>query len=459
MRRHLAIELVVRSLLLLALLLAASRIVAPVSLDIRSGSLEVRVVPRLPGGKLIVPLGPLGQLSWNVDRAPVDIIANIQIDPNASSLPGADDIDLGDLRTRFLWSKLLWVMLFGIAGALLVVRSTSIKPSHAAAGGAIVATGVASFVVALGLLTFNDKALDDPRYKGPIRDVPRIMALIREIRRDYPGTRRNIARAVEGLARLRKELLSGGPSPQEPTTKLLVIGDLQSNPIGLILASRLARQFDVDGVLNTGDVTERGTTLEGALFAGFGSLGLPHVIAPGNHEDEDALSRMAKVPGVMILRDNADVESISGIEVLGAEDPNAAVIGADPDNDLAREQIPIICDALRGAAARRTPDVLMVHDRRIGDCASRDAIDAQRPLIFIWGHSEKQAYKQYGSVIHLSPGTSGGGGIKTPNDKPYGFALVEFDQATLAPTSVCLFSFQKPEELGEASCHVIARTV
>lgn len=460
-RKQIATELMLRVLLLVIVLFSVSRIVAPVSIEIPSGSIEVSLRPGFPGGRLTVPLGPLGQISWRVTRAPIDVQANVSIDPAATSLPDADDLRLGRLRGKLLWSKVPWVLLFGIAAALLLTRAIGIRRTRAAVGGAGFALGAVAILTAVAVLTFNANAFNDPRYRGPVRDVPRILTLVKEIRRDFPGTRANIARAVEGLARLRRELLSGGPPPNdEPTRKLLVIGDLQSNPVGLIIAERLAVQFEVDGILNTGDVTERGTQLEGELFARFGTLGLPHVIAPGNHEDSDALGRMAQVPGVKILEGAAAVITLDGGAVIvGGEDPNARSIEADPGNDLAKVGIPVGCEAIARKASIEKMPIVLVHDRRLGECASDAAIAAGRPLLFIWGHSEKAAFAKHGSVVHLSPGTSGGGGIKTPNDKPYGFALLELDEATNQPVSVCLFAFEKPEELGDAACHVLDRGV
>ncbi len=443
-----------RTVLLLGVLFAGSRLVAPVVLAIPSGELQIRVVPRLPGGRLIVPLGPLGKISWRVDRAPLDIEANLLIDAKATALPDADDIDLGRLRSEFLRTKLLWVLLFGMAAGLLAVQGTGVRRAVAAAGGAAAALGVVTFLAALTVLTFDENRLADPRYQGPVRDVPRIVQLIKEIRRDFPGAKRNIAEAVEGLARLRRELLAGEPRSDEPTIRLLLVSDLHNNPVGLLIAERLVKEFAVAGVLDAGDFSERGTAIEGELFARFGSLGVPYVIAPGNHEDDAALQRVSQIPNVTVLGEQKTA-TVEGLTIAGAEDPNARVIDADPRNDRADRLVPELCESLRSRAAGAS--IVLVHDPRIGECAAADAEAAVRSLVFAWGHLHKPVFQERGSVVSVSPGTSGAAGIKTSKDRPYGFALLEFDRATKLPLSVCLFAFDRPQELGDASCHVLPR--
>jgi len=444
-----------RLLAVVGLVFVVSRIVAPVTLDVGMNALEVRAIPRLPGGHVIVPLGPLGRVSFATHTGPVDFEANILIDPRTTALPDADDIDVGSWRTTFILAKLPWLIAFGVLAVLLAVHG---PPKHLAAASAV---GVAVTLVSAGVIaftavaTFNLDALGNPRYRGPVRDVPRILQLAREIGRDFPGARRNIARAVEGLGRLRADLLAGEPVPAGRAIRFLVAGDLQSNPLGLLIAGRLATEFDVDAILDAGDVTERGTAAEGELFAEFSRISVPYIIVPGNHEDDAAIRRLSQIPNVRVVTDREDTVTIEGVTILGAEDPNARSIEVDPRNELATEKRPVICAHLVNRLRQTGAQVLLVHDPLIGECAERDAIERQRPLLSVWGHTHRAAFRRDGAVVGLSPGTSGANGVKSDNVAPYGFALVEMDSITRRPSSVCLFAFDTPGELGRADCHLI----
>ena len=433
----------------------ASRIVAPVTLDVDTSSLQVRAIPRLPGGHVVVPLGPLGRVTFTTHTSPLDFEANILIDPKAKALPDAEDIDVRSWRTTFILAKIPWLAAFGVLAVLLAVHGPPRHLAVSSAAGAATALVVAGAVAFAAVGTFDLGALQNPRYTGPVRDVPRILQLVREISRDFPGTQRNIARAVEGLGRLRADLLADAPAPPESTIRFLIAGDLQANPLGLLIAERLATEFEVNAILDAGDVTERGTAVEGELFAAFSRISVPYVVVPGNHEDDAAIRRLSRIPNVRVITDDDDVVTIEGVTIVGAEDPNARSIEVNPGNDLALERRPQICERLVDRVEQSGAQILIVHDPKIGECAEADAIERERPLLYVWGHTHKPAFRRSGGVVGLSPGTSGANGIKSNNEAPYGFALVEMDASTHRPVSVCLFAFDSPGELGRADCRLI----
>lgn len=438
------------------MIFVAGRIVAPVTLDLGDSALQIRAVPRIPGGDVTVPLGPLGTVSFRTHRSPVDFEANLLIDPQAATLPTAGDIDVRSWRREFGLQKGGWLLAFGVLGGLLITGGSRRRMTVAAIAGGlgtVVAGGVIGFAA---VATFNLDALDRPVYRGPVRDVPRILQLAREIGRDFPGTQRNIARAVEGLSRLRADLLAGNDvRPTGRTIRLLFVADLQSNPVGLLIAERLAGEFDVAAIIDAGDVTERGTAIEGEIFASFSTIDVPYVVVPGNHEDDAAIARLEQIPNVTVLTDRKDNTTVEGITIVGAEDPNARSIEVDPDNEIARTKKPVLCAHLVNRVAQTKAHILLVHDKAIGECAARAAESTNTPLLFAWGHAHRPGFEQRGSLVSVSPGTSGAGGVKTDRGSPYGFAVIELDATTKRTMSVCIFAFQAPSELARADCRVI----
>jgi predicted phosphodiesterase len=443
--------IVFRLALLAGLIFASSRVVAPVTFHLGSGDLSLRLRPDLPGGRVILPLGPFGELSWHTHRSPLDVEASFVLSPNPRQLPELDE--LGDIRLGFLARKLFWLVLVGAFAGAVLVESDLRARLRAVGLGAASAAGLFGLVLGVSALTFNDRALADPAYRGPIKDVPRVIQLLKEVQRDWAGVRRNINKVVAGLERIHRQIVAAGPVVPQATVKLLVVSDVHNNPLGLIIAKQLVERFDVSGVLNAGDFTDRGTIPEAELFARFAAFGVPQVIVGGNHEDVPTLRRVQRMRDSVLLQPGRDTARIAGLTVLGDTDPNAYFIGDDPRNREAERQIPLVCERLRERFLVVHPEILLVHDPRMGECASRTAEEMELPLLFVWGHLHRPAYAQNGTVVSVSPGTSGANGIKTPRAAPYGFSLLEFD-AQKRVVSVCTFLFEDPTTLSETSCHI-----
>jgi predicted phosphodiesterase len=457
LRRLFASHVVVRFVLLLALAVCGARLVAPTVFHFRSGDLSVRLAPTLSGGKTILHLGPFGDLSWRTHATPVNVEATFVLHPSVSTLPELRDVR--DVRVSFLLRRLGWLLLSGlIAGSLLAEGMGRRTPLAALLGGGL-AVGVAGLLVLVSVLTYNAGALSHPRYRGPIQDAPRVLSLLKEAQGDLSGVQRNINNVVQGLERIHEQLIATAPDTRDATvaTRLLVISDLHNNPVGLLIAKQLADRFHVDAVLDAGDFTDRGTQIEGEVYARFAQLGVPQIIVAGNHEDRAAIQRVSRVPNTRFLSGaTGDLVNVHGIDVLGDADPNADVIGDNPFDETATAQIPSRCRRLALRFAETLPEIVMVHDPRQGECAAALAQEQGRRLVFVWGHLHRASYEERGSVVSLSPGTSGANGIKSAKKAPYGFSLLEFD-ASRALLSVCQFQLSSPAQLDQAACHIAPR--
>lgn len=444
----------VRLLLLVALGFSLARVLAPDTFHLASGDLTVRMRPGIPGGTISLELGPLGELEWRTHRAPLDVQTSFLPRAGAKRLP--DVSDLGQLRFGIL-AKLPWIALSG--GLLALIVTDRRRSLASAAVGAVAFLAAGGLLVATSALTFNPQAFRSPRYRGPIEDAPRILQLLKEVGSDWPGVERNLGKLAAGLERIHSQIVAGRPATTEKTVKLLVISDIHNNPIGLLAAKELAERFHADAVLNAGDFTDRGTATEGEIFARFSSLGVPQVIVAGNHEDAATLERVRRIPRATLLEaGKTDFVEIGGVGILGDGDPNAYSIDSDPQNELADAEIPWRCERLRGRLEETGARVLLVHDPRIGECAARWAEETGHSLVFAWGHLHRPAYEERGTVLGISPGTSGANGIKTGKIAPYGFAFLEFDTSTRAVVSACLFQLEGPGSLRQASCHILPTT-
>src|SRR2546425_7844730 len=99
---------------------SASRVLAPTTFAFSAGELTARVTPAIPGGAVVLDLGPFGELSWHAYRAPLNVRTSFVIGRSPRSLPHLDQ--LRDLRVEFLLRKLPWLALTGALIGLLVVE-------------------------------------------------------------------------------------------------------------------------------------------------------------------------------------------------------------------------------------------------------------------------------------------------------------------------------------------------
>lgn len=65
---------------------------------------------------------------------------------------------------------------------------------------------------------------------------------------------------------------------------VLHVSDIHSNPLGLELAFRLAESFEVDAVLDTGDLTSFGLPIEASIIELIADLDIPYLWVPSNHD-------------------------------------------------------------------------------------------------------------------------------------------------------------------------------
>jgi len=295
----------------------------------------------------------------------------------------------------------------GVAGALLAGDR---HPAGIAAGGA--AGGVvAAALMATTYATFEPAAFLTPDYRGALKAAPWLPAMVQDSLARVPAFTGQMERLAANLYTLfgRMDRLRDLAAPQSDVT-VLVVSDIHNNPAAPGLMRRVIETFGVDLVIDAGDLTDFGTPLETALSGNLGGLGVPYLIAPGNHDAAAVLQAAAAGAGVTVL-DGRVVER-AGVAVLGIADPRerSGESSGDPG-----DAAPLRGDALRAAqgqardalaAAEEPPLIFVAHDPRVAE-AARDAA----PVV-IAGHSHELEVSQRGQTIFINPGSTGAAGLR-----------------------------------------------
>lgn len=164
-----------------------------------------------------------------------------------------------------------------------------------------------------------------------------------------------------------------GPDP----VVMLVVSDLHCN-VGMARVIREAAELSgAQIVLNAGDTTVNGTAVESYCVKAVADAVPPGgalVVADGNHDSEET-SAQERASGAVVL-DGAVVE-VHGVRILGDSDPNATRIGSG--TRLAGEETAAeVAERLAEVACADRPDILLVHNPRVGDDAlARRCVPAQ----------------------------------------------------------------------------------
>ena len=288
---------------------------AAVDYRVPAGSVSFRVRPAWPGGHLILPLGPAGELSLRTHHTPVDVVMDYRLPSQTAALLGGasgDDVPRleGGAReafSRYLLGRVPWLLLVGAAAGLLVAgHQTRRRRLWGIAGGAAAALLLGGALVLASFATLDRSPA--VRYSGLASKVPSVLPLLRALSTggDQSDRLSRLQDFLDGLESVATQLTNEPRrTARAGVVRLLLASDIHDNVFGARAAARLAAGGGepVDAVLLAGDVTDRGSAQEAQLFLRvFGPRPWPVLFVGGNHEDAPAL-RVFRRAGFHILND------------------------------------------------------------------------------------------------------------------------------------------------------------
>ena len=337
-----------------------------------------------------------------------------------------------------------------VAGLVAWSVSRSKRLTAIAAGASAVAI-VAS--VALAGATFDTAAFSQPRFEGVLTHAPAAFGLVQERLTDIQTLQRQVGSLAEDLAAyygVSQSLVQG--DSLAGTYRVLHVSDLHLDPVGMQLVLDLASAYDVELIIDTGDITHFGTAQEAALAsAQLGSRS--YVFVPGNHDSPEIGAALAESGRVTVL-DGETTTTARGLVIYGLGDPAGAGSDIEPDSDLA---------AARGVAAARTlytamragapaPHVVAVHDPAAGVPFGRIA------GLILSGHTHTPELSFVGRTVFLGAGTTGGvhfTELTSDPHIPHGAAVLYFSESEPGR----LVAIDQVEVYGKTRQSAIRRTV
>jgi predicted phosphodiesterase len=450
---------------LIAVLLLG-RVSAPI------GPFDATLAFRPAGGGAQVAVPPLGALAVDVYDGPLRLEIQLQrVDQERARALATDPVRLAgvvdrvsdDLRnavTRLVWTT-AGVAIAGAALTSLVALRRRKEPLIA--GGITVA--LLAGTAGLGVATWRPDALSSPTYTGLLVNANSLIGSAEDIVARFDAYRASLEDLVANVGSL-YSVLSTLPAPggTDDSVVLLHVSDLHLNPAGFDLVGQVVDQFDVDAVLDTGDITDWGSQPENQLITRVGTYDVPYVYIRGNHDSAATARLISEQPNAVVL--NGEVATVAGIEIAGVPDPRFTPDKTSGDDDAGDEVLVNSGDALAEVAEAQPerPAIAMVHDPK-----QAPPLDGVVPLVLAGHtHSREVSTMDDGTLLMVEGSTGGAGlrGLQGEEPTPLACtvlyldpdtgALLAYDQVTLGGLGETEVTIQRvvvpePAEDGDAA--------
>lgn len=413
------------------------------------GPFDVQLSAAFGRGQTEIALPPLGRVTADTHTAPLSFRATLR-EVNIQELTRlvrdrsvrqiADDV--GDSARSRIVPFAFQLLGVSVLGALLVAALVFRTNWRAVLLSLVVPVVVVGGSELTSWVTYDSNAFRAPRFSGSLALAPRLVGDVETAAARIDAFRLELQRIVSGAARVYSQIQTRQfPGDQ---VRVLHIADVHLSPIGMEFARQLAEAFDVDAVVDTGDLTSFGTPAEDLIARFVPRFGRPYLFVPGNHDGPSIEAAMARVPNVTVL-DGTSVEK-GGITFYGLRHPvftpnKEAAVDDEEFEERARAAGERILRDLEVPLIR--PAVVAVHDDRMAESV------AGRVPVVISGHFHQPAARVINGTLFLRTGTTGGsgftvftqeGGIPLSAEILYfepgpQLTLVAFDRITQSPES------------------------
>jgi hypothetical protein len=320
--RVLALVVVTMAGLLLGLALGART-----ATDIGPFHAELRLTPSA-AGTTSVHIPPLGSLHFDSHEGPTRLTVQLGSLDQARTQAMIDEPGGITRATRTVADDLLdGIIRLGFAGLGAAVLGAMVLTALvfrdmrrvAWAGGTALAIMVASLGV--GAATVRPGAIEEPRYEGLLVNAPALVGDVRRIADEWDQYTQGLQRMVTNVSLLYTTVSTLPLLRQdERMTRILHVSDLHLSPNAWAVIQTVVEQYDIDVVIDTGDIVDWGTGQESRYVESIGDLGVPYVYVRGNHDSESLTqAAVAGQPNAIVLDDG--VVTRAGLTIAGIGDP------------------------------------------------------------------------------------------------------------------------------------------
>ncbi|MGE5421937.1 MAG: metallophosphoesterase family protein [Ignavibacteriales bacterium] len=398
-------------------------------------------------------LPPFGVIEARTHQGPVKLSLTLdQIDGNTLKAQINNLSDSKQFLLRLQKGIEDYVFVFAvrqIAAALimawliiLVVWRTKFKTALLYA---LLCGGLIFIPVIYAVHTYDPRAFNEPEYKGVLSMAPAFIEFAGDSLTDLQSIKQSTDKVITNLRKLFLNadslMAMASPEDQQKVVKALIVSDLHANPVGVEFIKSTADQFQVDFIINIGDLTDFGTAAEAKTIQELKDINLPQLFVSGNHDSPELLKIVNGFDHFQVL--NGKTVTVAGIKVLGFPDPLANGAAVEYKNSKEEQQmLAYESDHIKAAVEKQGhPDILVVHNASLG----------KRLMLLsnltVSGHNHVLNVAQQDGSVFIDPGTAGAAGLRglySEEGKSYsavvaylvpGSGLLAMDLVEYSPTS------------------------
>ncbi len=404
------------------------------------GTIDARVRPALRGTtELAVP--PLGAVRARTHLAPVtlgielrqvdvlDVVGSAQ-DQDPRALDDPFEVieeqvrdDIGPALAQLVLRMLVLSCLVG-AGAALAFPGR--RSARRIAMGAVIGPATVTLMILPAAATYDAEAFDrSPELVGELGSAPQLLARVGSLETRFGSVESRVRVLSAKIADLYSATITDEIAAADGEVVLLHVSDLHLNTVGLAIARQLAQSFDVDAVIDTGDVTSFGFEPESAFLDLFDGFDVPYYVVAGNHDSAAVRERLADNPNVTLL--DGDVVEVGDVTILGMSDPTDTALRRIPRATLDRTYRAQFTETAE-LVDEEKPDLLMVHNP-----VQARPVYGQVPSVAA-GHLHTSRLEVIdGTVVAIvgSSGATGVGDLLVESGNDYEFELLRYRDGVL----------------------------
>lgn len=388
----------------------------PASYEIHGLAIKVSTIPSWYG-KTIIQLPPFGSIIAATHNLPFELHLELdyigtELSNTINSITNNNHLisNLKSSLNQYIINYFMRLLLVGAAGAFCLVfliwRTKFIN--------LVLATLSTTLLIAIclfaGILDYDINAFKEPEYTGVIAMAPQLIPEPQTLLDQWEKIQHQTHQLVTNIQTLFKNIDSGSlltdPDSNKALTRILLVSDLHSNPIGITFIKGLAENFDVDLIIDAGDLTDFGSPLEARITEELQDLKAPYVFCPGNHDNPDIINFVEGLDNIYVLGE--EPVQIQGLTIMGNPDPLSNTYEVEIKDqeqwDIVKEKK---TEEIKSQAQKyQKPDIFVTHNHQI----AHNLTDIF-PVI-VYGHTHSLEIMQNKSTLFFNPGTAGAAGAR-----------------------------------------------
>jgi len=292
---------------------------------------------------------------------------------------------------------------------------------------AVVGLLIGIIITASLFLTYDINAFNNPEYSGTLKAAPWIINMlnkglnqINELGNQIKNISDNITMVFSSMNEV--NMIESGESASS-IMRVLHVSDIHNNPVAFDFMEQIVKNFKINFIIDTGDITDYGTPIEELILQNLSRFQVEYIFVPGNHDSPEIIDALKNIENVTVL--DGQIINIGGISLMGFADPVSASMDIDVPEEIKILETNLKIRELLMEISE-TPDILAVHNPKI-----TENLVGKIPVI-LNGHIHELDFMEEKGSVRVNAGTTGAAGVRglqNNHEVPYSAVVLYFKRS------------------------------